>query len=163
MNAQNVTPVMLTARLESKPSHLLVGLRSRHPCNDKSGIPVQWSGLVPRIEGIAHRVSEVAYGVCTNSTQSGFDYFCGVEVPLESAIPPGLVTLTLPAQHYAVFTHQGRVETIVDTVCQIFNHWLPSSGWVLAGDVDLVERYSADFDPVSNSGDVQIWIPIREA
>jgi AraC family transcriptional regulator len=163
MNAQNVAPHDLTSRLESKPAHLLVGLLRRHPCDNKSGIPAQWGEFVPRIEQISDRVSEVAYGVCVNSTQTEFDYFCGVEVPMESSIPHGFVTLTLPPQHYAVFKHHGRVETIVDTVCQIFSHWLPSSGWVLAGDIDLVERYSADFDPVSNTGDVEIWIPIREA
>lgn len=162
MNAQNVTPGTLTSRLESKPAHLLVGLRRRYPCDDKSGIPAQWGDFAPRIEQISDRVNEIAYGVCANSTQSEFDYFCGIEVPMESSIPPGFETLKLPPQHYAVFTHHGRVETIVDTVCQIFSHWLPSSGWVLAGDVDLVERYSADFDPVSNTGDVEIWIPIKK-
>ena len=69
MNAQNVTPV-LTSRLERKPSYLLVGLLRRHPCDDKSGIPVQWGEFVPRIEQISDRVSEVAYGVCIDSTQA---------------------------------------------------------------------------------------------
>jgi AraC family transcriptional regulator len=162
MNAQNVTPGLLTSRLESKPAHRLVGFLRRHPCDDKSGIPAQWGEFVPRIEQIVNRVSEVAYGVCVDSTKHELEYFCGVEVPAGSAIPEGFVSLALPAQHYAVFRHHGRVETIVNTVCEIFANWLPNSGHVLAEGVDLVERYSADFDPVSNTGDVEIWIPIHE-
>lgn len=162
MNAQNIASDTLTPHFQSKPAHLLVGLQRRYLCDDKSGIPGQWGDFVPGIEQISARVSEVAYGVCMNSTKTHFDYFCGVEVPVQSTIPQGFVTLTLPAQHYAVFTHHGRVENIVETVCQIFANWLPTSGRVLAGGVDLIERYSADFDPVSNTGDVEIWIPIKE-
>lgn len=161
MNMQRQPTDSLEPRFEHKPSFTLVGLQRRYPCDDKSGIPAQWGVLIPRVEQISNRVSEVAYGVCSNSTATEFDYFCGVEVPAGGPSVQGFETLTLRPQRYAVFAHQGRVEAIVDTVHQIFTRWLPGSGYSVAPGVDLVERYSADFDPVSNQGDVEIWIPIQ--
>ena len=162
MKMQNEPIDIPVPRIVSKPSLALVGLLRRYRCDDKSGIPAQWGAFVPRIERISHRISEVAYGVCLNSTETEFDYFCGVEVPPASESREDFETLALPAQLYAVFAHQGRVEQIVDTVHRIFTLWLPKSGRVVGGVVDLVERYSEDFEPVSNSGNVEIWIPIQD-
>jgi len=148
-------------RLEDKPALILVGLERRYRCDDKSGIPGQWDAFLQRIAEIGNRVSEVAYGLCMNATETEFDYFCGVEVPADSPTPPGFATIALAPHRYAVFQHRGRVEEIVDTVHSIFTQWLPQLNCTAAGEPDLIERYSEDFEPVSNSGSVEIWIPIR--
>jgi AraC family transcriptional regulator len=148
-------------RFEDKPALVLVGLQSRYRCDDKSGIPGQWDAFLQRVTQIGTRVSEAAYGLCTNATETEFDYFCGVEVPSGSPIPDSFATISIPAQRYAVFQHRGRVERIVDTVHSIFTLWLPRSECNVTGEPDLIERYSEDFEPVSNSGSVEIWIPIR--
>lgn len=148
-------------RFEDKPALTLVGLQRHYRCDDKSGIPGQWDALLQGITQIGTRVSEAAYGLCMNATETAFDYFCGVEVPSNSPIPANFATVEIPAQRYAVFQHHGRVERIVDTVHSIFTVWLPRSDCNLTGEPDLIERYSEDFEPVSNSGSVEIWIPIR--
>lgn len=161
MNTATQQSEIQTPRFENKPKMMLVGLQRHYRCDDKSGIPGQWSAFVPRIGEISDRVSEVAFGLCTNGTETEFDYFCGVEVPADCVVPKGFDSYSLPRQRYAVFGHRGRVEGIVDTVHQIFTQWLPSLNCVATGEPELVERYSEDFDPISNSGSVEIWIPIR--
>jgi AraC family transcriptional regulator len=154
-------PVACVPRFENKPLLVLVGLQRHYQTADTSGIPHQWGAFVPLIERIFERVSEVAYGICINTSEVAFDYFCGVEVPASSAQRPEFTTLVIPAQRYAVFAHHGRVERIVDTVHWIFTQWLPNSSCVATSYPTLLERYSEDFEPVSNSGSVEIWIPIR--
>ncbi len=148
-------------RIEDKPALLLVGVQRRYRCDDKSGIPGQWEAFLQRITEIDNRVSEVAYGLCMNATETEFDYFCGLEVPADSPTPPNFATVALPAQRYAIFQHRGRVEGIVNTVHSIFTQWLPQLKCTATGEPDLIERYSEDFEPVSNTGSVEIWIPIR--
>lgn len=161
MNIPAEQSSVLTPRFENKPEIRLAGSQRRYGCDDKSGIPGQWGEFVPRIARISHRLSEVAYGVCANGTETEFDYFCGVEIPAGSTVPAGFTGFSISAQRYAVFDHRGRVEGIVDTVHRIFTEWLPTCGCTVATEPQLIERYSEDFDPVTNAGSVEIWIPLR--
>ena len=154
-------PQALSPTFESKPPLTLIGLQRHYQCTDKSGIAEQWAAFVPLIEQIVGRASTVAYGVCMNTLETEFDYFCGVEARDRSAPPQGVTTLFIPEQNYAIFKHHGRVECIADTVHRIFAEWMPHSNYVTTGQPTLVERYSEDFEPVSNTGDVEIWIPIE--
>ena len=65
----------------------------------------------------------------------------------------------MPAARYAVFTHEGSLSHIHETVGYIFGEWLPGSEHTLAGTPDF-ELYDARFDPVTDSGELEYWAPI---
>lgn len=84
-----------------------------------------------------------------------------VEVADLAAIQPPLGRMRVPAQRYAVFTHEGPVAAIRDTWDAIWQDWLPRCGCEAADTPDF-ERYDERFDPATGSGVVEIWFPIRE-
>jgi predicted transcriptional regulator YdeE len=48
-------------------------------------------------------------------------------------------------------------------VHRIVTAWSPAWGYRISGEPDLVERYSEDFDPVTNAGNVEIWIRVVDS
>ncbi|AKC68913.1 GyrI-like domain-containing protein [Pandoraea oxalativorans] len=56
--------------------------------------------------------------------------------------------------------HKAHISTIHKTVHTIWHQWLPQSG-LQAADAPDFERYSADFDPVTGAGTLEIWIPVQ--
>ena len=143
---------------------LIAGIAKRYNRNEMvpamTGIPLQWQSFLVDMAKVPGRVGRVAYGVSYNGDQAGnFDYLCGVEV--SEAPPPAsdFSSVSLGAQRYAVFTHRGQISAISATWRAIYQ-WLPTSGYMRARAPDF-ERYSEDFDARSNSGYVEIWIPVE--
>ena len=66
----------------------------------------------------------------------------------------------IPAQKYAVFSHQNHISSIRNTVYTIWNQWLPESKHHQSKTPDF-ERYDERFDPQSGTGVVEIWAPIN--
>jgi AraC family transcriptional regulator len=99
--------------------------------------------------------------VCCNGDDDGnFDYICGVEVSSFSELPPNFTRVRIPEQRYAVFRHRDHISTIRRTFATIWDKWLPESGHIVA-DAPEFERYGEEFDPVSGTGGVEIWIPLK--
>ena len=107
------------------------------------------------------RVGHVAYGVCCNGDDTGFDYIAGVEVSDFSDLPREFSRVRIPEQKYAVFTHSDHISTIRRSINTIWNQWLPGSG-LKAADGPNFERYDEKFDPMTGNGGLEIWIPVRE-
>jgi AraC family transcriptional regulator len=63
---------------------------------------------------------------------------------------------------YAVFTHEGPIESIRATWNAAMNEWLPKSGFKSANTPDF-ERYDERFDAETGSGIVEIWLGIVPA
>jgi len=148
-------------RLEDGRALLIAGLVSNYTFETNGGIPAQWQRFGPYIGNIPGQVGWTTYGVCCNSEDSGsFEYICGVEVSDFSDLPEELSHIRFPAQRYAVFSHRGHISTIRSTVYTIWNKWLPESGLAVADAPDF-ERYDDRFDPMSGSGVVEIWMPIK--
>jgi AraC family transcriptional regulator len=150
--------------IDGKPM-LIAGIAKRYNRNEMvtamTGIPLQWQRFLVDMAKMPGRVGRVAYGVSYNGDQAGnFDYLCGVEV---TAAPPSpdFSSVSLGTQRYAVFTHRGPISAISATWRAIYQ-WLPASGYMRARAPDF-ERYSEDFDTRSNSGYVEIWIPVGPA
>ena len=60
---------------------LVAGLGARaYEYENKDGIPAQWQRFNDHLGNIAGEVHGAAYGVCTNSDATGFDYIAGVAV-----------------------------------------------------------------------------------
>ena len=149
-------------RFETSKPLLIAGISERctHE-NGGAGIPNQWQRFNQKVDDIPDRIGKVAYGVCCNGDDSGFDYIAGVEVADFSDLPREFARVRIPEQKYAVFTHSEHISTIRRTINTIWNHWLPVSG-MKAADAPSFERYDVNFDPATGSGELEIWIPVRE-
>jgi AraC family transcriptional regulator len=149
-------------RFETSKPLLIAGISERctHE-NGGAGIPNQWEQFHQKVDDIPNRVGKVAYGVCCNGDDSGFDYIAGVEVADFSDLPREFARVRIPEQKYAVFTHSEHISTIRRTVNTIWNHWLPASG-MKAADAPSFERYDENFDPATGNGGLEIWVPVRE-
>ena len=140
---------------------LVAGLGERYDCDSSAAIPAQWQRFLPHFGRIPGQVNKVAYGVCCNGDDAGnFDYVCGVEVKDFSGLPHEWSRVRIPPQRYAVFTHKGHISTIRGTWSSIWNEWMPNSGQQRADAPDF-ERYGENFDSVSGSGGLEIWIPVK--
>ena len=145
-----------------RKSFLIAGLRAR----PKSGaeIPELWQRLMT--QKIPRQVGQVGYGLNfnTRSVKDDFEYMAGVEVSDSAGLPPGLASVRIPAQRYAVFSHRGDVSAIHQT-CEKIAKWLPNSGYrsveSAADAPDFFERYGEEFNPQTGTGGIEIWVPIK--
>jgi AraC family transcriptional regulator len=161
--AMNSAPVLDLAppRFETSQPMLLAGLVERYECQSPAGIPDQWQRFNPYLGNIPGQVGKTAYGVSYNFDGDGnFDYMSGVEITAASDQPKALNTLQVPAQRYVVFTHKGHVAGIRATFAAIWSKWFPESGEQAVNGPTL-ERYGAEFNPVTGMGGFEIWIPIQ--
>ena len=157
------TPTNIAApRFENAPLLLIAGIGQRHAMSGAPAIPLQWQKLVPWLDsGIPGQKGDITYGVCANADDDGaFDYVAGVEVERFADLPAEFATIRIPARRYAVFTHKGHVSSIQTTFKHAWGVWLPSSG-EKASDAPMFERYDHRFDPMTGTGDVEVWLPLE--
>ncbi len=149
-------------RFETSRPLLVAGISERCTYeNGGAGIPNHWQQFHQKVDFIPARIGKVAYGVCCNGDDSGFDYIAGVEVADFSDLPREFARVRIPEQKYAVFTHSEHISAIRRTIITIWNHWLPISG-MKAADAPSFERYDEQFDPGTGNGGLEIWVPVRE-
>jgi predicted transcriptional regulator YdeE len=149
--------------VEGQPM-LLAGLRRHHGfAHSARTVPEQWLDF-EKLGKLPGQIGAVAYGaICGADTEAQtFEYLVGVEVASFEALHPDLGRMRVPAGRYAVFTHEGPVETIRTTWNAAINEWLPSSGFKSAETPDF-ERYDERFDAKTGSGIVEIWLGVVPA
>ena len=66
----------------------------------------------------------------------------------------------VPAQRYAVFTHEGHVSGLRAVAYTIWNKYLPNSGLEVADAPDF-ERYGNDIDYNTGMGKFEVWVPVK--
>jgi AraC family transcriptional regulator len=158
---------LASPRFENGRSLLIAGLRG-YLAAGSNQIPAQWERFGSYFGKIPGQVGQVAYGVSFHMSgdASGCDYLSGVEISQGSQLPDGLISVSIPAQRYAIFAHHAHVSTIFHTINDIFQKWLPQSGCQLAshsaGEVAFFEHYSEEFNPQTGIGGIEIWVPIQE-
>lgn len=144
-------------RFEWGPALLLAGLKQRYWSETCAGIPALWQRFLPHVPA-----GQLVYGVCCNYDGARhFDYLCAMAVDDFCAIPDGWSGLRIAPRRYAVFQHRGHISTIRATWHTIWHEWLPQSGHSAADAPDF-ERYGHQFDPVSGTGGVEIWLPLKD-
>ena len=154
-----VTP----SRFEAPERQLIAGMSSRYTFETNEGIPALWQAFIPYIGNIPGQVGGVTYGVCCNPDADGsFEYIAGVEVKSRDRLPASFRCVELEPQRYAVFEHSGHISTLHQTFYSIWNGWLPTSGFN-AVDAPEFERYSEDYDPVTGTGVLEIWLPVEKS
>lgn len=159
MNTTTITELS-PPRFETLGPTLFAGLVERYDCQSPAGIPDQWRRFTPYLGYIPNKRPNVAYGVCYNfDSDGGFDYMCGVEVKDASDLPAEFKSLKAEPQKYAVFTHHEHIAGIRATFTAIWNNFFPQSG-LHAAAAPFFERYGPEFDPITGTGGLEIWIPI---
>ncbi len=149
-------------RIESSPALLVAGLEGHFAPGATDQINEQWQRFSKHLGHIPGQVGRVAYGLCYMKPD-GLDYLSGVGVSDPTNIPSELTTRTIPAGRYAVFSHEGHVSTLNQTMGKIWTEWLPASGLKAlhpppAGAPCCFERYGESFDPVAGTGDTEVWV-----
>jgi AraC family transcriptional regulator len=159
----NRLPKLDAPRFETRSAMLLAGLAEIYAHEATQAIPSLWQRFNQHFGHIPGQSGNVAYGVCTqvDGNSEGFRYMSAVEITGTDDLPEDFVTVKLPQQRYAVFTHRGHISGISATVHQIFGEWLPQSGHRHAGTPDMMERYDDRFDPRTGMGVTEIWIPLK--
>jgi AraC family transcriptional regulator len=148
-------------RIEDGEEFLVAGLGARYTFATNEGIPNQWRRFEPYIGNLPYQSGPETYGVCCNADNSGsFEYIAGVKVTEFSDLPEGFVTVRISAQRYAIFRHPAHVSTLRRTHYTIWNKWLPASD-VKITDGPSFERYSNDFNPMTGTGTIEVWMPVR--
>ena len=137
----------------------VAGLSTQFTQETKAEIPQLWGKFAPWIGQIPGQQGDITYGVCLPGGEGNFGYLAGVAVASGSDIPGELVTCEVPAARYAVFTHEGSLDFLEDTLQYIFGNWAPSAGIMLPGQPDF-ERYDDRFDPVTSTGAMEYWVPV---
>jgi AraC family transcriptional regulator len=152
------------------PGKEVVGIGSAFSQDDvaevphEGGIPALWTKFVARCKeiGLPH---DLAFGVCVENhpdvpkaPDKKFVYVAAV--PKTKEVPPGMVTVKLPAGKYAVFTHRGSIKDFPSTVRYIWTKWMPEHRDIYREAPDF-ELYDERFDPVSASGEVDVYIPVK--
>jgi AraC family transcriptional regulator len=155
-----------TPRIEDCQSLLLAGLQQTYSMSKPNDLGQQWQHFVPQIPKLPGKGGMVAYGAIFHPAGSdNFAYLTCVEITDSAKVPSGFSVANIPQQKYAIFSHPGHVSEIKKTIGEIWEHWLPSSGYCRAGDkpgsVTMLERYGEGFDPKTGMGDIELWVPVK--
>ncbi|MBE9031884.1 AraC family transcriptional regulator [filamentous cyanobacterium LEGE 11480] len=140
---------------------LLVGLRQHHPqATAAQSILEQWEAF-EALKRMPGAIGTTTYGVVcgNNPAEQTFEYMCGLEVADFDAVPADLDRMQIQSQRYAVFTHRGKVAKLRNTWAEIWNEWLPASGYAAADAPDF-ELYDYRFDRQAGKGVIEIWFPV---
>jgi AraC family transcriptional regulator len=145
-------------RFESWRPMLLGGLRCRHDFEQASqGIARQWQQF-KALDELPGRIGPNLYGVMCGHDATGLEYMCGVEVESLADLPVGVGRIRVPAQRYAVFTHEGHVSTLRSTWEQILE-WLSIGSYESSHTPDF-ELYGPQSDPLAGVGTIEVWVGV---
>ena len=159
--AQSTAKVPLGPEFRIREAFKVAGLAMDFDQESKAQIPELWTRFSPSIGTVPGQRGFTTYGVCipTDPATGNFRYIASVEVDATDGLPEELTGYEVPACKYAVFTHQGSLDHLQETVGYIFGTWLPESEYELTGTADF-ELYDGRFNPHTGSGEFEIWIPI---
>lgn len=163
---------MLQPQILEKPAATFVGLEesfisalSPDATNFKVIGPL-WQTFLQRAQQIPNRIGHDMYGIMTSTPESKrthpheLQYLTAVAVSAVDSIPEGMIWRTVPDTTFAVFTHKGPITAIGDTVGQIYQQWLPQSGYEHS-DIADIELYDHRFNCEQENQEMEYWISVR--
>ncbi len=144
----------------ARPAFSVAGLSLLVNETTRSRIPQLWQRFAGLMAEVPGRVGDATFGVCNgmNHQTGEFTYYAAVETS-QPQLCGEFELCEVPAAEYAVFTHEGSLAHILDTVGYIFGSWLPESGYETTGTPDF-ELYDGRFDPQKDCGEFEYWIPV---
>ena len=162
---------MQPPRIVEKPELKVIGyeaafLHCRSPeATNLQVIGALWDKFIGRADRISNRTGDAMYGVIYGRPEAErahpheLQYIAAVPVSSTAEVPEGMVSWTVPAGIFAVFTHRGPIRTIGETVSAIYRGWLPQCVYQHAETAD-VELYDDRFCCDGADSEMEIWIPV---
>jgi len=152
----------LEFKVEKHASMTVAGLAERYTGSTAKNIPLLWQRFGPFIGSIPGQTGKCAYGVKRgwDDRDNSFEYISGWEVKPGAQHMPDFTYVDIPAQTYLVFTHRGQASTIRNTCDIIWEEFFPQSKYEPSQGPEF-ELYDERFDPETNSGITELWIPIK--
>lgn len=156
---------MKEPKITRKEGFRVIGIGCVTTMNTNS-IPALWdefNKICPNIPGA--RDQDAALGVCfyeeteEMTGDTPFRYLASMKVSSDAQLPEGMWERVVPASEYAVFEHQGSLDTLHDTYAAIYNDWFPTSGRQRK-NADDFELYDDRFNYGKPDSIMEIWIPI---
>ena len=145
-------------RFESRDPMMLGGIRRRHEfSNAGPGITQQWLDF-REMEELPGQVGNVCYGVMCGADETGFEYMCAYQVRALGPLPEGTGKMRVPAQDYAIYSHEGNASTLAGTWKLAFD-WLKLGDHVSAHKPDF-EVYPEGEDALSAPEGIEIWLGV---
>ena len=89
-----------------------------------------------------------------------FQKWAAVEVQDFSNIPGDMERVSIPSGLYAKFTFRGKATNAASFYQQIFEEWLPTSGYAL-DDRPHFAHMGAGYQNNADDSEETIWIPIK--
>lgn len=121
-----------------------------------------WERLAARFQEISFANPDIGYGVHITQ-QEEHRYLAGLGVTRPGdTIPADMEMFQMGPQTYAVFTHNGWMADLPETVGAIYATWLPESGYRSAADY-FFEFYDDHYQPDSSCSTVFLWVPVVPA
>jgi AraC family transcriptional regulator len=162
---------MLQPQIVEKPALQVVGLEAAfiHALSPEATnfqvIGPLWDKFIHRAREVPHRLGEEMFGIIYGRPEKErahpdeLQYIAAVRVSKVDEIPTGMALRTVTAGTFAVFTHRGPIQTIADTVLEIYRVWLPQSAYRHAEIAD-VELYDHRFHCDRADSEMEYWISV---
>lgn len=155
--------ISMEPKIVERPAFMVMGLKYLGK-NQHSEISQMWGEFNRRMEQMKYPFQNATYGVCNwveGAEEGVFEYVSGIEVKGLESLPENFVLRMIPAHRYAVFSHQGSVETLGETYRNIYQVWLPQSGLKLHPDKFDMEVYAEDFKNFAEDSIMWIYVAIE--
>ena len=154
-----------TPRIETGKPFLLAGLQQKYNSKTRTEIPKQWDRFAPHISTLSGKSNGAAYGIVFPGDEAdSINYFCGVEVTADVKVPADFTHANISAQRFAKFQHHDHVSRLHETEMAIMDNWAAEHRNEVAHDPKLplmVEYYGPNFNPQTGTGDMEVWIPVK--
>lgn len=149
-------------KIVRKASFTIVGLSwSNKELENGVGIPMHWERFISRSHEIAGRTNSTEfYGIGTPQDSGEFIYIAGFEA-ISTQIPKGMLSITVPEQTYAIFTHKGSLVNIWDTREAIYGKFLPENG-LAPSNASMYELYDHRFQGNNPESQIDLFVPIED-
>lgn len=152
-------------RIIYKPAFSVVGISQPFTAWDGQ-VDALWAQLEQRYLEISIADPDIGFGVHT--WKDGKDrYLAGLalrKVPGRGGmgpLPQGMTRLSFDPHAYAVFTHNGVMAGMTETISTIYEGWLPGSSYRSAADF-YFEYFDDRFQPGSRDSVLFIFVPVTK-
>ncbi len=147
-----------------KPEFKIVGLKCTTTMSTNS-IHLLWENFNKRCSEVKNGynlwVGVCPWAECENfDNDTPFEYIAGRAVENFDDVPEGMMTWTVPAAKYAVFTHKGCLESLSETYKYIYCVWAEETDMVL-DKADQLEIYDERFKFGQEDSEFDILIPVK--
>lgn len=159
----------LNPKYESRKAQHVIGMAASFPNERDEGVAQLWKELLKRRNELENARHEIALGVfladhphVKRNSEDTYVYLAGLPVGNINHIPEGMVSCTIPAGNYAVFTHTGDMDAVSLTINYIWGTWIPNNieNYRHANAPDF-ELFDTRFDLNYQKGQFDHYVPVE--